>query len=239
MSYDCISVRRETLDAWRHYLKNNFHATHFITINFNKWVVDTDNKIQKHFRYRAYETNEDVFISHNNSTDFWDGRNRGQWDADKKIEYAENKIEKWNARVQAKVLGKRFYKSHMKDEMISMILFVQNVDTNLHYHGVVSCVSDKWKGGIEKKWEKFEDAVNLWGEKLEENRMNKKGEITKTNVSICRGGQIWLERVNQEWKDDWERIIEYSTRQEVLVNSYSHFIICGTQYNREEIYEKQ
>jgi hypothetical protein len=147
--YGNYKIRKELKDCWKNFFLEKFDTTHFITLNFNRWL-----KIN----------NELTMIG----DEFWNIDNRRNWTIDRKIEYTKEKVETWNSKLQRSVLGNTWYKGKMRNEKIMGVLFLQNITTNLHLHGFISIREGNWKFGLEDKIQKFESVVNVWNRRIVE-----------------------------------------------------------------------
>jgi hypothetical protein len=124
--------------GWEKFFLEKFKTTHFITLNFNKYLNDDK---------------------------YWNGLNKRSWTTKRKIEHVTEQVEKWSSKLQQLVLGKTWNRN-LKEEKILGVLFLENVKTNLHLHGFISVRKGNWKFGLEDKIKRFEDNVGIWGKRF-------------------------------------------------------------------------
>lgn len=202
--YKNFEKRKQTQEEWKKFIQHEFHATHFITLNFNRWIQTRDGK--------------NIFLGKNH----WENVDRKGWSKKRKVEYAKEKVTRWSSRLQSLVLGRDWYKKNkMKKEWIQIVLFIQNVESNLHFHGFCKVTdTGSWKQGLEHKMKKFEDSVGVWNETI----VNK---TTGENISIVEGGSVWLERIVDTENKSLGRCNTYTLRDETKMDNFENWIICG------------
>jgi hypothetical protein len=234
--------------AWRNLVSEAYEGwigggeySHFITINYNIWRKSTsgkkvyDNKTNKFSDgngYRAYnkDAGRKVFqnikdnkrIQDSGNDEYWENPNINHWEAQRKIEHGKSMIRKWDTRLHQIMFGKDFYrKQKWKGETLKFILFAENINTNLHFHGVTNVEDtskypnkvDKFMGLANEVWyspPRKSHFVDKDGNKVTD-VMKEYGKSEYQKENICPGGQIWIEEIKTDY--DRENIAGYITKQ--------------------------
>ena len=124
--------------------------------------------------------------------------------------YGNQKLTKFHKYIHRKILGRYWYK--YPKEHIVMVLFPQDIKTNLHYHGVVVMENSKRFPNKTKMFQ--EHSYRIWN-------TNKKLQTGCRDVIVPNGS------VDIQTPECSNKVSRYSTRKQDQFENYEHYFISG------------
>lgn len=124
--------------------------------------------------------------------------------------YGNQKLTKFHKYIHRKILGRYWYK--YPQEHIVMVLFPQDIKTNLHYHGVVVMENSKRFPNKTKMFQ--EHSYRIWN-------TNKKLQTGCRDVIVPNGS------VDIQTPECSNKVSRYSTRKQDQFENYEHYFISG------------
>ena len=124
--------------------------------------------------------------------------------------YGNQKLTKFHKYIHRKILGRYWYK--YPQENIVMVLFPQDIKTNLHYHGVVVMENSKRFPNKTKMFQ--EHSYRIWN-------TNKKLQTGCRDVIVPNGS------VDIQTPECSNKVSRYSTRKQDQFENYEHYFISG------------
>ena len=233
--------------------------------------LETEYRIEKHQEYHKNKNREQYhpigLVSHQQRIDGKDGfcrlmkemqpthfltfifnRRFNKTNVENSITYGKEKLHKFHKYIHKKIFGKLWYRPEKVDpeEHMKMVLFPQDITTNLHFHGVAVIRNTTSFPEKVEMFERYANAVWNTNTELDVKPIYRSGRYV--NKKVLRGGCWMNEPYYKEgaWMKERDQIVPYgsvdiqtpdsksavswySSREQDHYDKYENYYISGSQ----------
>ena len=131
------------------------------------------------------------------------------------VSYGKQKLHKFHKYIHRKLLGRYWYKPEIINptEHMWMLLFPQDITTNLHFHGGVVVKNTKMFPNKIKMFLEYSNSI--W-------TLDKELSTGERDVIVPNGN------VDIQTPESIQRVSKYSTRDQHLYENYEHYYLGGS-----------